>query len=92
MGKRPRIERDSMGTMEVPADAYWGASTQRAVLNFPISGRRIPTPMKLKPAVSRTAQAMKSVNWTRIGESVFGTRCERMIRHDDVPTAFEAVT
>ena len=32
-----RIERDTMGEMEVPADAYWGASTQRAVLNFPIS-------------------------------------------------------
>jgi fumarate hydratase class II len=31
-----------MGEMEVPADAYYGASTQRAVLNFPISGERLP--------------------------------------------------
>ncbi len=31
-----------MGEMEVPADAYYGASTQRAVLNFPISGRPMP--------------------------------------------------
>lgn len=37
-----RIERDSMGEMEVPADAFYGASTQRAVLNFPISGQRFP--------------------------------------------------
>jgi fumarate hydratase class II len=37
-----RIERDSMGEMEVPADARYGASTQRAVLNFPISGQRFP--------------------------------------------------
>ena len=37
-----RIERDSMGEMEVPADALYGASTQRAVLNFPISGQRMP--------------------------------------------------
>ena len=37
-----RIERDSMGEMEVPADALYGASTQRAVLNFPISGERFP--------------------------------------------------
>ena len=37
-----RIERDSMGEMEVPKNAYYGASTQRAVLNFPISGRRFP--------------------------------------------------
>ena len=36
------IERDSMGEMEVPADALYGASTQRAVLNFPISGQRLP--------------------------------------------------
>ncbi|GGN20011.1 class II fumarate hydratase [Halarchaeum nitratireducens] len=34
-----RIESDSLGEMEVPADAYWGAQTQRAVENFPISGR-----------------------------------------------------
>jgi fumarate hydratase, class II len=31
-----------MGEMEVPADAYYGASTQRAVLNFPISGQPLP--------------------------------------------------
>ena len=37
-----RIERDSMGEMQVPADAYYGASTQRAVLNFPISDLRFP--------------------------------------------------
>ncbi len=35
-----RTEKDSMGAMEVPADALYGASTQRAVLNFPISGYR----------------------------------------------------
>src|SRR3990172_13169087 len=39
-----RTEKDSMGPMEVPADAYYGASTQRAVLNFPISGLRFPRP------------------------------------------------
>jgi fumarate hydratase class II len=41
-GKGTRIEKDSMGPMEVPADAYYGASTQRAVLNFPISDLRFP--------------------------------------------------
>ena len=35
-----RIEKDSMGAMTVPANAYWGAQTQRAVENFPISGHR----------------------------------------------------
>ena len=37
-----RIESDSMGQMEVPADALYGASTMRAVLNFPISDLRFP--------------------------------------------------
>ncbi|MDY6814033.1 MAG: class II fumarate hydratase [Pseudomonadota bacterium] len=39
-----RIERDSMGELQVPADALWGAQTQRAVQNFPISGRAMPAP------------------------------------------------
>src|SRR5687768_12543090 len=37
-----RTERDSMGPMDVPVDAYYGASTARAVLNFPISDLRLP--------------------------------------------------
>ena len=37
-----RTERDSMGEMQVPSKAYYGPQTQRAVLNFPISGRRFP--------------------------------------------------
>lgn len=37
-----RLEKDSMGEMPVPAAALYGASTQRAVLNFPISGRPVP--------------------------------------------------
>ena len=37
-----RIERDSMGEFKVPAGAYYGAQTMRAVVNFPISGLRFP--------------------------------------------------
>lgn len=37
-----RIEHDSMGDLPVPSDALWGAQTQRAVLNFKISGLRLP--------------------------------------------------
>ena len=36
-----RIEHDSMGEVQVPADALWGAQTQRAVQNFPVSGERL---------------------------------------------------
>ena len=39
---RTRIERDTMGEMEIPAGAYYGAQTRRAELNFPISDLRFP--------------------------------------------------
>ena len=42
MNKDFRVERDSMGELRVPAEALWGAQTQRAVQNFPISGWRMP--------------------------------------------------
>src|SRR5277367_1679325 len=37
-----RVERDSLGTLDVPSDALWGAQTQRAVQNFPPTGLRMP--------------------------------------------------
>jgi len=37
-----RVERDSLGSLDVPADALWGAQTQRAIQNFPPSGLRMP--------------------------------------------------
>ena len=42
--KSTRTEKDSMGEMTVPADALHGASTHRAVLNFPVSGYRFSRP------------------------------------------------
>jgi len=42
--ERTRLEKDSMGEMVVPESALYGASTQRAVLNFPISGYRFTRP------------------------------------------------
>lgn len=42
---KTRIEHDSMGALKVPADALWGAQTQRAVQNFPVSGLHMPRGM-----------------------------------------------
>src|SRR3954471_11853494 len=42
MNDKFRLESDSMGEMRVPADAYYGAQTARAVENFPISQLRFP--------------------------------------------------
>ena len=44
MSSKFRIEHDSMGELKVPEDALWGAQTQRAVDNFPISGLTMPRP------------------------------------------------
>lgn len=44
MSDAVRVEVDSMGTMQVPSDAYYGAQTARAIENFPISNLRFPRP------------------------------------------------
>jgi fumarate hydratase class II len=55
-----RVEKDSMGELEVPAGAYYGAQTQRAVLNFPISG--IPMPERMIRAHAQLKAAAADVN------------------------------
>lgn len=40
MAKAIRIEKDSLGEVRIPASAYWGTTTQRAVDSYPISGMR----------------------------------------------------
>ena len=55
-----RIARDSMGEMKVPASALWGASTQRAVENFPVSGH--PIPPELVRAIGLVKLAAARVN------------------------------
>ena len=42
MSDKFRVEHDSMGELQVPAEALWGAQTQRAVQNFPVSGQPMP--------------------------------------------------
>jgi fumarate hydratase class II len=52
-----RIERDSMGELKVPKDALWGAQTQRAVENFPISGLTMPRAFIRAVALIKSASA-----------------------------------
>jgi fumarate hydratase class II len=58
--KEFRTEKDSMGELQVPADAKWGAQTQRAVENFPISGLTMP---------SRFIAALGLVKWAAAGSN-----------------------
>ncbi|MCX5854459.1 MAG: lyase family protein, partial [Deltaproteobacteria bacterium] len=39
--KKHRIEKDLLGSLELPEDVYWGIHTERAIRNFPISGYRV---------------------------------------------------
>ncbi len=56
MAENDRIEKDSMGELAVPSDALYGAQTQRAINNFPISGLTLPPAfIKTIALIKRTA-------------------------------------
>ena len=62
-----RTETDSFGGIEVPADKYWGAQTQRSIQNFPIGGERMPIPVVralgvIKQAAARTNAALDNLD------------------------------
>ncbi|HEX9022497.1 MAG TPA: aspartate ammonia-lyase [Geobacteraceae bacterium] len=83
-----RIEKDSMGEMEVPASAYYGAQTARAVHNFPISGLK-PHPafvravVVIKKAAARANMATGRLS-REIGDAIVGAADEALAgRFDD---------
>ncbi|MFD2173692.1 class II fumarate hydratase [Rhodobacter lacus] len=53
-----RTETDSFGPLEVPADKYWGAQTQRSIMNFPIGWERQPVPIIRALGVIKKAAAL----------------------------------
>ena len=61
-----RIESDSFGELEVPAEKYWGAQTQRSLMNFPIGTERMPAPLIralgiVKQAAARANMALEVI-------------------------------
>jgi fumarate hydratase class II len=69
-----RTERDSMGAIEVPAERYWGAQTQRSLENFRIGGERMPLALIRALALQKKAAALANMELgaldKRIGEAV----------------------
>src|SRR5687767_2067552 len=61
MSEDTRVETDSFGPIEVPADAYWGAQTQRSIENFPF-GHREQMPVEIVHALGFVKQAAARVN------------------------------
>ena len=57
MSSDTRIESDSMGEIEVPADRYWGAQTQRSLQNFKIGGEKMPPAVVKALGIQKLAAA-----------------------------------
>ncbi|MBN1912742.1 MAG: class II fumarate hydratase, partial [Pirellulales bacterium] len=62
-----RTERDTMGPVQIPAKAYYGSQTQRAVKNFPISGRPLPSEMIRAMGLVKWAAARANRELGRLG-------------------------
>src|SRR5215813_10206786 len=74
-----RIERDSMGEIHIPAGALYGAQTQRAVENFPISNLRFPREFIRAIGLVKLAAAQANLD-LRLVESQIGNAIERAAR------------
>jgi fumarate hydratase class II len=59
-----RIEKDTMGDVQVPAHKYWGAQTQRSLENFRIGGQRMPTEIIRAFAFLKKAAALTNAELT----------------------------
>ena len=69
-----RLEKDTMGTVEVPAEAYYGAQTQRAIANFPISGLKphlalVRATVRIKKCAARANMATGRLD-AELGEAI----------------------
>jgi fumarate hydratase class II len=67
-----RIEQDTIGSIEVPADRLWGAQTQRSLENFAISGERMPSEIIRALALVKQASALVNRDLGMLDSSVSG--------------------
>ncbi|HAX27553.1 MAG TPA: aspartate ammonia-lyase, partial [Alteromonas macleodii] len=86
-----RTERDSMGELQVPENALYGAQTQRAIQNFPVSGQRMPEAfvralITVKKAAAQANMKLKVLDKDR-GQAVVKA-CDELLALDDVMQHF----
>jgi len=77
-----RIEKDSMGPVEVPAEKYWGAQTQRSVNNFKIGNRKMPKEIIVAFAYLKKAAALTNLDLDVLPEekaNLIGEVCDEII-------------
>ena len=85
-----RIEKDTMGPVEVPADKYWGAQTQRSINNFKIGGEKNRMPIEIIRAFAILKKAAALTN-AELGvldpakAAIIATACDEILagQHDD---------
>jgi len=80
-----RIERDSMGELQVPSEALYGAQTQRAVNNFPISQLRMPRQFVRALLLAKAAAAQANLELKQISEGqskAIVTACNELLASD----------
>jgi len=80
-----RTESDSIGPVEVPADKYWGAQTQRSKENFPIGGQRMPTEVIRAYAYLKKAAAMTNAKLgvlSQVKADLIGRVCDEILAGD----------
>ncbi|MEB2786101.1 class II fumarate hydratase [Algoriphagus persicinus] len=85
-----RIEKDTMGPVEVPADKYWGAQTQRSINNFKIGGEKNRMPIEITYAFAILKKAAAQTN-AELGvldqdkADIIGRVCDEILegKHDD---------
>ncbi|MHA1591072.1 MAG: lyase family protein [Candidatus Heimdallarchaeaceae archaeon] len=78
MNEKNRTEKDILGELEVPEEVYWGINTQRAILNFQISGKQFPTSFILSLAIVKKACLLANINLNQINQDI-GKACEQAI-------------
>ena len=86
-----RIERDSMGELEVPSQALYSAQTQRAVMNFPVSGLRMPLSFVRSLLLAKSAAAKANVTLDQIPASIGESICDAvktLLKSDDLLVHF----
>lgn len=83
-----REEKDTMGLVQVPADRYWGAQTQRSLTNFKIGGQQMPIEVIRAFAVLKKAAAFTNAELGQISDDIaqiIGQVCDEIMagKHDD---------
>ena len=80
-----RIEKDTLGEIEVPKDKYWGAQTQRSIQNFDIGGQTMPVAIIAAFAYLKKASAIVNAELTDFSEekaNAISQACDEIIAGD----------